>query len=476
MQFRFSDFDEFRTARGRLDQSMRFTKVGSLLSMLLALFAGEAVAAPPEISAQAELGKSLFFDAQLSNPVGQSCASCHAPATGFTFPDSEINLLLGPVPGAVKGRFGNRKPPTVSYAKFIPQGPPQYSEDLQAFMGGLFWDGRATNLTTQATFPFQNPNEMNNVVHNVGSPQEVVEEVAHGPYAKLFTQVYGVGPLEIPTAQSFLLICEAIAAYEATEEVSPFSSKYDAYLAGKVKLSNSEFTGLMLVTGSTTGRPGGPPSHKFAQCVLCHGIPADRTFGADIWTNSCYANIGAPKNPTNPYYEETNSVTNPLGYNRFGKAFIDLGLGGSLYPAMGLPPGNIGPGSNGHGDFLAINGTFKAPTLRNVATRPRPGFVKCYTHNGVFKSLKQIVHFYNTRNLTTAPGEVIDFTKAKPYAGLKGFPLWPTPEYPSPITLQNPSGAPASADSQVGNLGLTDQEENDIVAFLQTLSDGFFNP
>ena len=79
---------------------------------------------------------------------------------------------------------------------------------------------------------------------------------------------------------------------------------------------------------------------------------------------------------------------------------------------MGLPAGNMGQHNNGQGDFLAINGTFKAPTLRNVDKRPSAGFVKAYMHNGFFKSLPQVVHFYNTRNLTSVPGEVLDFTKS----------------------------------------------------------------
>jgi len=67
-----------------------------------------------------------------------------------------------------------------------------------------------------------------------------------------------------------------------------------------------------------------------------------------------------------------------------------------------------------------------------------------------------------------APGEVIDFTQENPYANLRGRPLWPPPEVSSPQSLQNPSGDP---NGQVGNLGLTDQEEEHIVVFLKTLTD-----
>ncbi|HWE03356.1 MAG TPA: cytochrome c peroxidase [Tepidisphaeraceae bacterium] len=429
----------------------------------------------PASSPAFTLGKALFNDTTLSNPAGMSCASCHSESAGFTFPDQSVNLKMGPVPGIVPGRFGFRAPPTIGYAVFLPKGPPKFDPALQAYAGGLFWDGRATDLANQATFPFQNPNEMNNLVHDLGDPESVVEAVEKGKNAALFKQAYGSNIFKKSTAEVFQDICDEIAAFESSEEVSPFSSKYDAYLAGKAQLSEHEMIGLQLVTGSYAGRPGVGKPHKFAQCTLCHGIPTDPSTGPDIWSNSCFANIGVPKNLSNPYYNMTDSKSNPAGYNAAGAGYIDLGLGAIIYPQMGLPPGNMGKGSNGKGDFLAINGTFKAPTLRNVDRRPSPTFVKCYMHNGVFKSLYDVVHFYNKRSLTNRD-EAIDFTKANPYAGLKGDALFHTPEFPSPITLQNATGAVASQDAQVGHLNLTHEEENEIVLFLQTLTDGYFKP
>jgi cytochrome c peroxidase len=422
---------------------------------------------------KAELGKLLFNDTTLSNPPGQSCASCHAAEAGFTFPNSRINEIYGVAPGVVPGRFVNRAVPTITYAVYIQTGTPVYDPDLAAYVGGLFWDGRATDLANQATFPFQNPNEMNDLVHNVFDPELLATKVARSREAYLFAKVYGPRIFYRSATVIFNDLAEAIGEFEKTPEVSPFTSKYDAYIAGRAKFTPEELDGLRLVTGSWTGRPGGPPYHKAAECVLCHGIPDDPSTGPDLWTNTCYANVGVPKNPNNPFYKQTNQKTDPVGYNPQGANYIDLGLGDFLYPHMGLPPGNMGPGSNGQGDFLAINGAFKAPTLRNVDKRPYSGFVKPFFHNGVFKDLKTVVHFYNARNLTTVPGEVIDFTQPDPYANLQGTPLFPPPEYPSPDTLQNPQGAPGSPDAQVGNLGLTDEEENHIVSFLKTLSDGY---
>jgi cytochrome c peroxidase len=436
----------------------------------------------PASSPKEELGREIFFDTDLSTPAGQACASCHAPEAGFRFPSSSVNQAFGVATGAVRTRFTNRSAPTVSYAKFIPTGPPVAHFQLHSrmapfsellFIGGMFWDGRAVDLENQATFPFQNPNEMNDLVHGLGSPALVVRKIANGEYADLFERVYGAGVFEQATDTVFADVCDAIATYERSDEVSPFSSKYDAYLAGAADLTPEELDGLRLMTGTANGLPSGPRYRKNAQCIQCHGIDDSLAEGPSLWTFSCYVNIGVPKNRHNPYYAETDASSNPSGYNHLGVDYIDYGLGDFLYPLNGLPPGNIGPGSDGHGDYLAINGAVKTPTLRNVDLRPTPDFTKAYMHNGVFKSLKEVVHFYNTRNLTTFPGEVIDFTLHDPYANLIGAPLWPPPEISSPQSLLNPTGDTSEAGGQVGNLRLTDEEEDHIVAFLKTLSDGF---
>ncbi len=325
---------------------------------------------------------------------------------------------------------------------------------------------------------------MNNLTHNAGDPSLVVQKVAAGTSASLFRTVYGPNVFSSPTDAVYNDIADAIAEYEKSSEVSPFSSKYDAWRAGLAMLTASELNGLRLFTGSYTGRPDGAGFPRFSHCVECHSIPSVPSSGPDLFTNTCYQNLGVPRNPDNPFYRETDPISNPVGYNPLGAAYIDYGLGASMYASMGLPPGNIGPGSDGRGDFLGINGSFKAPSLRNADLRPTPAFVKAYMHNGVFKSLGQVVHFYNTRNLTTR-NEVIDFTLDNPYAGLRGRPLWDPPEYPNLDTLLNPNGGLGTdpgdgpggeSGAQLGNLGLTDEEEDDIVAFLRTLSDGYFDP
>jgi cytochrome c peroxidase len=91
-------------------------------------------------------------------------------------------------------------------------------------------------------------------------------------------------------------------------------------------------------------------------------------------------------------------------------------------------------------------------TLRNVDKRPNPDFVKAYMHNGYFKSLKEVVHFYNTRDsLPSCPQGT---------AGEKTT-CWPAPEISQNV------------DKTIGGLGLASKQEDQLVAFLKTLTDGY---
>ena len=460
--------------------------VGSLLPGMMAFRADKPVVHLPEPKYSHDvvaLGRALFRDKTLSNPIGQACISCHDPSTGFTFPDSAVNKASGMAPGAVQGRYGNRKPPSLAYAPFMKTGIPSYDKDAVAWVGGLFWDGRAKNAFEQVRFPIYNANEMNNQIHNVGRPDMVAKKLKAGPLVVLFKKAFGPKVFALSPEQLFEKVAEAIVAYEASPEVSPFTSKYDAYLEGKSELTPVELLGLRLTTGTLNGRPGGIPFRKSAHCMDCHGASADPKKGPDLWTNSCYANLGVPRNDASPYFKMTDRGRNPDGYNAEGEEYIDKGLAGFIYPFYGWSPRKL------HGpDPLQLIGTFKAPTLRNVDKRPSPEFVKSYMHNGYFKSLKDVVHFYNSRNLTDVPGELIDYTKPNVYRYLKGKPLFAPPEYLDANTLINPTGlsalrrTPASTVNrvmdpdamQIGNLRLSERDENAIVAFLKCLSDGYF--
>lgn len=369
---------------------------------LLLLLAAPALA--QELTKEEELGKLLFFDAELSAPAGQSCAACHAPDVGFTGPDTLINEETAVYPGAVHVRFGNRKPPASAYAGDSPNL--YYDEDEEVWVGGMFWDGRATGwtygdpLVEQAMGPFLNP-----VEQNLPFARQVIRKVQLSAYAPLFIDVWGPGSLD-PVKDvegTYLRIAKSIAAYERSAEVNPFTSKYDYVLKGQATFSEQEELGRQLFFGDK------------AKCGACHNGPA--------LTDFTYDNLGLPKNPDNPFY------TQPRKINPDGKNWIDPGLGGFLKAA-------------GYAEevYLAEWGKHKVPTLRNVDRRPSSDFVKAYGHNGVFKSLEAIVHFYNTRDVED----------------------WPAPEVADNVNTE-----------ELGNLGLTGEEEAAIVAFLKALSDGY---
>src|ERR1019366_2567896 len=109
-----------------------------------------------------QLGKDIFFDHTLSNPEGYACATCHIPQTGFTGPSSLVNRRAGPVPGVIPGRFGRRKPQSIPYATFSPEGPYLNGSEGGTYLGGEFWDGRTPNTAEQARMPFLDQNEMAN--------------------------------------------------------------------------------------------------------------------------------------------------------------------------------------------------------------------------------------------------------------------------------------------------------------------------
>jgi len=381
-----------------------------IAAMVLLLAANVGSAGAERLTAKERLGKLLFFDRNLSEPPGQSCAACHAPEVGWTGPDPMINIGGAVYPGAVPGRFGNRKPPSSAYGG--------YSDVLNMmdsmFVGGMFWDGRATGwtlgdpLAEQAMGPFLNPLEQNNP-----SKEAVVMKVKDSCYASLFIHVWGRHAFD-KVERAYEYIARSIAAYERSKEVSPFCSKYDAYLTGNAELTRKEKLGLELFEGK-------------AKCSLCHISQPGPDGAPPLFTDYTYDNLGIPKNPLNPFYMM------PPEYNPDGYDWIDPGLGGFLETTAGEKPD--------YSMYAEENyGKHKVPTLRNVDKRPYPCFVKAYGHNGHFKSLKEIVHFYNTRDV-------------KP---------WPEPEVPYNIN-----------NTELGALGLTKAEEDAIVTFLKTLTDRY---
>src|SRR5262245_54822446 len=434
------------------------------------------------------LGKLLLFDKQLSVNRNEACSFCHMPYVDFTGPISLLNMTTVAYPGSVRtasgdpaqSRYGHRKPQSYTYAPYYPVL--QYNESQGDFYGGNFWDLRATGTylqnpaAEQAQDPPVDPNEM-------GLPDTacVVHRLSQSPYKSFFELVWGSQSFAIKWPSDVDQVCSkpgparandplpvhlspvdrglsnstynhfalAIAAYEAAPEVSPFSSKFDYALAHPDEkiLSADEQAGWDLFRGQ-------------AKCNTCHldgteslvsKITRTITLGevankAPLFTDFTSSNLGIPKNPAIPYYSE--NTVDRYGYtaNPSGSAYVDKGVGAFLADPQ------LNPNSEWAQLAPRFDGKFQVTTLRNVDKRPSPDFVKAYMHNGYFKSLKEVVHFYNTRDsLPRCP---------QGNAGEKTT-CWPAPEIPQNV------------DKTIGRLGLTSEKEDQLVAFLKVLTDGY---
>jgi cytochrome c peroxidase len=389
-------------------------------------------------------GKKLYFDRSLSSPSNQSCAVCHEERSGFSGPIPGINKAGAVYPGAVHKRFGNRRPPTASYAGNSP--PLGYVIGEGLFEGGMFWDGRATGWVTgdpladQAMGPFLNP-----VEQNLSSQEEACAIVAKSKYAYLYKKAFGI-PIDCEDYDkdghlfAYKNFAIAIAEFERSTEVSPYNSKVDYVMKDMAEFTDEEAWGWDLFNNK-------------GKCSACH--PADFTdSNFKDFTDFTYDNLGVPKNPENPFYKMDKVFVGGKPINPEGSDWIDPGLGGFL---------NLLPESwftkLGRHKKIIVNenwGKHKVPTLRNVDKRPGPGFAKSFGHNGYFTSLESIVHFYNTRDLKAiCPGDYTDREAMK-------ADCWPAPEVAENVNTD-----------ELGDLGLSPEEEAAIVAFLKTLSDGY---
>jgi cytochrome c peroxidase len=422
-------------------------------------------------SAKSILGKVMIYDRNLSVNGTAACATCHTAQEGFTGGVSLLNNTTVSFVGAIGDRDSGRKPMSYGYAPFAPVL--FYRSSTGDFVGGNFWDERATGLVTgnpaadQALGPPLNPLEMANP-----DAACVVYHLSQSAYRSLFEQVWGAQSFAITWPADTAQFCAqpagstttassavvplssadrdqanttfhnmglAMANYESGPEVSPFSSKYDFVQAGKATFTATEEEGYQLFTGS-------------ANCSQCHATTPTGTATQPVFTDFTAVNLGIPQNTEIPYYTENAPDTYGYVANPEGPAYRDDGVGAFL-------------AGSGNSDWAALAprfvGTFQVASLRNVAKRPRATFVKGYMHNGYLKTLQEVVHFYNTRDmLPSCPSSL-----GTAIGGAVGHTCWPSPEVPANVN-----------HTQTGNLGLTHDQELAIVAFLQTLTDGYTLP
>lgn len=341
------------------------------------------------------LGQALFEDKNFSQNRSMSCATCHSQTFAHIDP-RESSQTLGASLGDDNVSIGDRNAPSVGYALFSPDFHFDAAEGL--FIGGQFLDGRAKNLKEQAKGPFLNPLEMN--MPDVASLIERVKE--NSDYVRRLKSIYGYNLFD-DNEKVFDAIADSIAQFEESAVFSPFDSKFDRFLAGDYQMTDTESRGFAIFSNENNTAGAG-------RCTLCHTISTHER-GHPLLTDFSYDNLGVPTN------DALRSVNGQSGSFDFG-----------LY---------------GHSDVndTTLRGAFKVSSLRNIAvTGP-------YMHNGVFKNLATVVHFYNTRDVTGALNPETNST-------------WREGEFHG---LRN--------TDELGNLGLSTQDEADLVAFLKLLTD-----
>jgi len=367
-------------------------------------------------AAIASLGQQLFFDEGLSASGRQSCATCHSASNHFA-PTNTLSTQLG---GSSLSSQGTRATPGLTYVASTPFFSEHYYESDdegdesvdQGPTGGRTWDGRVNRARDQAPIPLLSANEMANA-----REAAVVAHASQAPYAGQMKQLYGDDVFD-QQQRAFAAIGEALEAFQQTPGLfSPFTSKYDAVLRGQARLTARENRGLQAFNDPAKGN-----------CAHCHKSQLSPARNLPMFTDSGLVAIGVPRNPEIPANADP--------------GFFDLGA--------------CGPERKDLKDRAEFCGLFKAPTLRNVATR------KAFYHNGVFHTLEQAVAFYATRD--TRPER---WYPRGPDGTVRKFDDLPR-AYWGNVSFEPPFGG-----SPGGKPALSDRDVMDIVAFLRTLTDGY---
>jgi cytochrome c peroxidase len=365
------------------------------------------------------LGRKLFFDPALSASGQMACASCHDPAHGFS-PANDRAVQLG---GKDMAEPGLRAVPSLTYLQASPPFSEHYYDSADEGddsidngpTGGLTWDGRMDRGREQATFPLLSPFEMAN--ENTGA---AVARARKAGYDADLTALYGAEILK-DEARTFAALTHALEVFEqSSRDFYPYSSKYDAYLAGRAKLTPQEAHGLELFEAADKGN-----------CASCHRSAPDFNGTPPQFTDYGFIALGLPRNRAIPANADSN--------------WHDLGLCGPLRTDLAGRP-----------DYC---GLFRTPSLRNVALR------KTFFHNGLVHALRDAVAFYVERD--TKPQKWYPSGNDGKIAKFDDLPA----EYVTNVNTDAPfGGKPGDRPA------LSPSEIDDIVAFLRTLTDGYSPP
>ena len=363
-----------------------------------------------------QLGRDLFFEKALSSSGKMSCASCHDPDHAYT-PANDRAVQLG---GEKLDQPGNRAVPTLKYlqvARPFEQHHLGIEDDGEEALdqgpaGGLTWDGRADRGRDQARIPILSPVEMAN-----RDEASAIEHILTAGYGPRFEALFGEAALKDPKT-GFAALTEAIETFEQNRDVFfPFTSKFDYWLEGMAKLTEAEKRGFNAFADPGRGN-----------CDSCHEVTLFRSGGHPTLTDFRLVATAVPRNSEIPANLDSH--------------YFDLGACGPIRTDLA-----------GHPEFC---GLFKVPTLRNIALKNR------FFHNGVVKSLRDAVRFYAERD--TRPERWYPKTPDGSIAIYDDIP----PKYRGNINHGPPFDRKRGEQPR-----LSDGDIDDIVAFLNTLTDGY---
>ena len=359
-----------------------------------------------KLSTVADLGERIFKDVSLSVSGRMSCATCHSPDNAYAGADGRAV----PLGGANLDQPGFRNAPSLRYLSFSPGF--SFANDGTP-TGGFNRDGRAADLSQQARRPFMAAHEMANP-----GAGDVIDKLRRATYADDFKRVFGADIFNRPD-DAFDRVTLALAQYQKDDpDFHPFDSKYDFFLAGRVKLTDQELRGLALFNATEKGN-----------CAACHPSVKSRDGSPPLFTDFTYDNIGVPRNREIPATADA--------------TYFDMGI--------------CGPDRQDLTARQDLCGAFKVPTLRNIdKTAP-------YFHNGHFNTLKEVLGFYVRRD--TNPEE---WYPKNPDGSVRKFD-------DLPIQLRgnvNISEGPYNRRPGMSP-ALSEPEIDDVIAFLKTLTDGY---
>ncbi len=273
--------------------------------------------------------------------------------------------------------------------------------------GGFFWDGRASSLQTQAAEPLLNPLEMANK-----DADEVVKKLSQAAYAKQFAALNGQAIWQHP-GQAFAAMTQALAAYQREDpDLQRFDSRFDRVMQGRATFTPAEERGWALFKDTEKGN-----------CAACHTAEPAADGTRALFTDHSYDNLGVPRHPRLPV------ATRDSDY--------DLGLCNSKQ-------------LTGESNKAELCGAFKVPSLRNVAAR------QAFFHNASMTDLREVIAFYATR----------DTDPQRWYGKSTAFNDIPAKYRRNVNRSEVPYGQKPGEQPR-----LSEQDIDDLLAFLQTLTD-----